>query len=55
MHCPLLTGKYMLYCTALKEGYVPSARELEDYCKQSLYCLCPLFVTHKQGSALQTA
>ncbi len=44
MRCPLLTGKYMLSCSALKEVYVPSAFELEEYCKKPLYTMCPFYM-----------
>ncbi len=44
MNCPMLTGKYMLSCTALKEVYVPSVFELQEYCKKSLHTMCPLYM-----------
>jgi len=44
MKCPFLSGKYMSSCTAQKEGYVPSAFELEEYCVQVLYPSCPVYV-----------
>ncbi len=43
MRCLLLQGKYMIFCTAVKEGYIPSAYELDEYCRQEKYRLCPLY------------
>lgn len=44
MRCPFLTGKYMLYCTALKEVYVPSIFELDEYCKNDGYGMCSAYM-----------
>ena len=44
MHCPMLTGKYMLSCTARKEVYVPSIFEFEEYCKAPLHTMCPFYM-----------
>ena len=44
MRCPMLTGKYMLSCTALKEVYVPSIFEFEEYCKKPLHTMCPFYM-----------
>ncbi len=43
MKCPLLKGKYMITCTAVQEGYIPSLFELEEYCRQAKHRTCPLF------------
>lgn len=51
MKCPFLTGKYMFSCSARKEGYVPSARELEEFCTKSLHSMCPLFMSNDHGTA----
>ena len=44
MACPFLTGKYMFSCGALREVYVPSAFEFDEYCKQDRYKICPFYV-----------
>ncbi len=41
MECPFLTGKFMFSCTAKKEVYVPSAFEIDEYCKTDRYKICP--------------
>jgi hypothetical protein len=43
MRCFLLQGKYMIYCTAVKEGYIPSTAELDEYCRQERHKMCPLY------------
>jgi hypothetical protein len=43
MRCLLLQGKYMIYCTAVEEGYIPSAFELDEYCRQKKHKICPLY------------
>ncbi len=43
MACNFLSGNYMKYCTESREGYIPSAFEMEEYCASSRYTLCPLF------------
>ncbi len=43
MRCLLLQGKYMIYCTAVKEGYIPSTFELDEYCRQGKHRMCPLY------------
>jgi len=43
MRCLLLQGKYMIYCTAVKEGYIPSTFELDEYCRQKKHKMCPLY------------
>lgn len=43
MRCLLLQGKYMIYCTAVKEGYIPSTFELDEYCRQIKHKMCPLY------------
>lgn len=40
MNCPFLAGKDMLSCAALKDVYVPSSFELDEYCKQTLHKMC---------------
>ncbi len=44
MKCPMLTGKYMFSCKALKEVYIPSIFELEEYCRKSLHTMCPFYM-----------
>jgi len=39
----LLTGKYMICCTAVKESYIPSMFELDEYCRQDRHKMCPLY------------
>lgn len=43
MKCPFLAGKYMYSCSASKEVYVPSVFELEEYCKNTRFKLCPFY------------
>jgi hypothetical protein len=43
MRCLLLQGKYMIYCTAVTEGYIPSTFELDEYCRQKKHKMCPLY------------
>ena len=43
MRCLLLQGKYMIYCTAVKEGYIPSTFELDEYCRRERHRICPLY------------
>jgi len=43
MRCLLLQGKYMIFCTAVKEGYIPSTFELDEYCRRERYKICPLY------------
>ena len=43
MKCMLLKGKYMICCTAVKESYIPSMFELDEYCRQDKRKMCPLY------------
>jgi len=43
MRCLHLQGKYMIFCTAVKEGYIPSTFELDEYCRQEKHTGCPLY------------
>lgn len=43
MKCPFLVGKYMYSCSASKEVYAPSAFEMEEYCKNTGFKLCPFY------------
>ncbi len=43
MRCLLLQGKYMIFCTAVTEGYIPSTFELDAYCRQEKHKQCPLY------------
>jgi hypothetical protein len=43
MKCMLLKGKYMICCTAVKESYIPSMLELDEYCRGDKHKMCPLF------------
>jgi hypothetical protein len=43
MRCLLLQGKYMIFCTAIKEGYIPSTFELDEYCRRDKHKVCPLY------------
>ncbi len=43
MNCPLVKGKYMLSCGASAQVYVPSRFELDEYCKNTRYKICPFY------------
>ena len=43
MKCLLLKGKYMICCTAVKESYIPSMFELDEFCRQKKHKMCPLY------------
>jgi hypothetical protein len=43
MRCSFLKGNYMIFCTAVREGYIPSLFELNEYCRRDKYRMCPLF------------
>ncbi len=45
MPCLFLTGNYIFSCSALKEVYIPSSYELEEYCShgQDGYEICPFY------------
>ncbi len=43
MKCLFLKGNYMISCTAVKEGYIPTMSELEEYCRQTTHKTCPLY------------
>ncbi len=43
MKCMLLKGKYMICCTAVKESYIPSMPELDEYCRRDQHKICPLY------------
>ncbi len=43
MKCLFLKGNYMISCTAVKEGYIPTMSELEEWCRQSTHKTCPLY------------
>ncbi len=43
MRCPYVSGNYMLSCRALEEEYIPSAFELDEYCKHDLHKMCPFY------------
>ncbi len=43
MKCPFLVGKNMYSCSASKEVYAPSAFEMEEYCKNTRFKLCPFY------------
>ncbi len=43
MRCPLIQGKFMIFCTAVKEGYIPSTFELDEYCRREKHKMCPLY------------
>ena len=43
MKCLLLKGKYMICCTAVKESYIPSMFELDEFCRQERHKMCPLY------------
>lgn len=44
MQCAFLTGNDRLSCKALKEVYIPSTFELDEYCRQDRYKLCPFYL-----------
>jgi hypothetical protein len=46
--CVFLRGNYVLTCGACGEVYVPSAFELEEYCKNIRFKVCPLYM-HSPG------
>ncbi len=43
MKCRLLKGKENPVCTATDSAYIPSAFELEEYCRTSRYRLCSFY------------
>ncbi len=49
MRCLLLRGKYMIFCTAVKEGYIPSTFELDEYCRHEKHRMCPLYRKAEQN------
>ena len=53
MKCRFLTGRYMLSCTAIRIGYVPSRFELDEYCTSRRHTMCPFFrgLAGEQGQA----
>ncbi len=56
MKCPYLKGKYMITCTSVKEGYIPSIFELEEFCRHAKHTLCPLYRTaREEGKAVITS
>ncbi len=54
MRCHLLQGKYMIFCIAVKEGYIPSTFELDEYCRQDKHKTCPLYRQAKNDEELMT-
>jgi hypothetical protein len=44
MKCLFLSGKYMLSCKALREVYVPSSFEIDEYCKSIQHRMCPFYI-----------
>jgi len=47
MKCPFLSGEYMLSCKALREVYVPSIFELDEYCKNIQHRMCPFYIKNE--------
>jgi hypothetical protein len=43
MRCPFLFGNYTFSCSALKEVYIPSGFELDEYCEEERYKICPYY------------
>ena len=43
MPCPFLRGNYMLSCKALREVYIPSTYELDEYCRHGQHTMCPFY------------
>jgi len=43
MNCPFLYGTYLLSCKSSRDVYVPSAFELEEYCKSRRHKICPYY------------
>jgi len=43
MKCLFLKGKYMICCTAVKESYIPSMFELDEFCRLDRHKMCPLY------------
>ncbi len=43
MRCPFLSGRYMFFCSAQREVYVPSRFEVDEYCRDMRYNICPWY------------
>jgi hypothetical protein len=43
MACPHLAGNYFKSCSALRDAYVPSRFQMDEYCSSQWHSLCPLF------------
>jgi hypothetical protein len=52
--CNFLSDKHLLICTAGDGSFVPSAFEIEEYCKTKLHKICPIYCKHscKNGSCI---
>ncbi len=44
IQCPFVTGINMLSCAAMKEVYIPSAYEVQEYCKNTLHTMCSRYL-----------
>ncbi len=49
MDCTFLTGRYLLCCAALRHVYVPSISELDEYCRNDRYAICPFYGKREDG------
>ena len=49
MSCPCFIEDYFGVCTASKVPYIPSIAELERYCFNVNFKLCPVFKPIQQG------
>jgi len=56
MICNFLSDKHLLICTARYGCFVPSAFEIDEYCKTKLHKICPIYRKHsgKNGACILT-
>jgi hypothetical protein len=43
MSCPFLYGRHLFSCNSMREVYLPSDFELEEYCQSTRHKLCPFY------------
>ncbi len=49
MRCPCLVISDGFHCSATDAYYIPSAFELDEYCRSSRYRMCPFYQIQKKG------
>ncbi len=53
-NCPYLCGIYLLRCTTGDKLYVPTSFQIEEYCKNKKYKMCPIYSESDEYYYLQT-